>query len=913
MKKKFIPLLVAFFLLSGYAIAGHIAGGEIYYKYLGKGVAANSSKYRITLRLFRECNPISINGQGLADLPTDLYMGIYTNTNPSVQVGSLVNVNRKGNVQIINKTSYNNCLVNKPEVCYQIGYYEFDQELPDTPEGYVVGYQTCCRSYRIVNVEFFPFQSGSNTIRAEGATYSCVIPGTNTLSTETNSSPQCYVKDTSLVCAGDKFTLDFSAFDPDASTYGDSLSYELCAAYNRGQTTSGGSTNYLNPPYVDVTYNAPFSGSSPLGINASIDPTTGIISGIAPPVGSYVVNVCITEWRNGRAIGIHRKDFTLQVTTCALQAVDLAPKYHSCDSYSFEFSNNSTNSNVVKYLWNFYDSLSTPDSNFSTSHKPTHVYKDTGVYKFSLVVEAKGGCQDSASSLLYVYPGFKAKIAIKGSCIQTPYSFADSSLSPYGKLTKWRWNFGEPNVTTDTSTVQNPFYQYPTSGQKTINFWVENSNGCMDSTTQTLDARAVPVLLLNPKSVLICSRDTVQLSASEQGSTGNEQFKWTSVDSIINPNTANPFVYPRDTTFFYVTMTDSGCVAKDSVKVNAVQHITVNLGSDTSICQTDSIQLHPVTLGNGFIWTSSTIGDTSATGSHPWVKPLVNTTYTLEANLNNKCFAKDTIFVTVYPYPIADAGNNDSVCYGNGTPINASIVADKFTWYPTAGLVDGTSLNTTARPDTTTSYVLTVYYTKKNTCPKPSTDTVTITVIPTVEVDAGNDTTVVVNQPLVLMAKGNTDSSNTKYLWTAINSSTTYLDNNTLFNPTGVYGLDVDSITYVVKATMNIRQACTAQDTVKVVVFQTPPTLFVPSAFTPDGKINKIFRPIPVGVLNLDFFSVYNRFGQLLYTTSQIGQGWDGIYNGVAQPAGGYIYMVQGRDYKGKRLPLNKGTFVLIR
>jgi gliding motility-associated-like protein len=67
-----------------------------------------------------------------------------------------------------------------------------------------------------------------------------------------------------------------------------------------------------------------------------------------------------------------------------------------------------------------------------------------------------------------------------------------------------------------------------------------------------------------------------------------------------------------------------------------------------------------------------------------------------------------------------------------------------------------------------------------------------------------------------------------------------------------------------------------------------------------------------VGVLNLDFFNIYNRFGQLLYTTSQIGQGWDGTYNGVAQPAGTYIYTVQGKNYLGKQLSA-KGTVVLIR
>ena len=52
--------------------------------------------------------------------------------------------------------------------------------------------------------------------------------------------------------------------------------------------------------------------------------------------------------------------------------------------------------------------------------------------------------------------------------------------------------------------------------------------------------------------------------------------------------------------------------------------------------------------------------------------------------------------------------------------------------------------------------------------------------------------------------------------------------------------------------------------------------------------------------------------GQQLYTTSQIGEGWDGTFRGVNQPAGTYVYMVQGTNYLGTRI-FHKGTIVLIR
>ncbi|NIT59054.1 MAG: hypothetical protein GWN00_23375, partial [Aliifodinibius sp.] len=52
--------------------------------------------------------------------------------------------------------------------------------------------------------------------------------------------------------------------------------------------------------------------------------------------------------------------------------------------------------------------------------------------------------------------------------------------------------------------------------------------------------------------------------------------------------------------------------------------------------------------------------------------------------------------------------------------------------------------------------------------------------------------------------------------------------------------------------------------------------------------------------------------GQLIFTTNQIGEGWDGTYNGSMQPAGTYVYTAEGIDFTGKKI-YKKGTVVLIR
>jgi gliding motility-associated-like protein len=97
-------------------------------------------------------------------------------------------------------------------------------------------------------------------------------------------------------------------------------------------------------------------------------------------------------------------------------------------------------------------------------------------------------------------------------------------------------------------------------------------------------------------------------------------------------------------------------------------------------------------------------------------------------------------------------------------------------------------------------------------------------------------------------------------------------------------------------------------------VWKTDPYIFVPTAFTPnnDGK-NDVFRPIAVGMSKINYFSVYNRWGQLLFTTkTNAKDGWDGRIDGRLQNTGVFVWMVSAVDYLGKSFFL-KGTVTLIR
>lgn len=879
--KKFVAYIVSLLYFLP-ASASHISGGELFYEYIGPGSSANSSKYKLTMRLFRDCHPADPNVQ-LLDGEV-VVVGIYHNGDSTLQSSVPLQLIRPI-PEITLNTSSIPCLTSAPEVCFQVGLFTGEVELPASEDGYLLSWIRCCRRNNIANL------SAATGI---GATFTTSIPGTSILPAQHNSSPQFAIKDTALVCQNKNFTLDFGATDPD----GDAITYYFCDAYTGGTINDpdpgGPGGNGIPGKLVlsPLPYKAPFSGSSPLGTGVTINAATGKITGKAPSTGSYVINVCATEWRNGRAINIHHKDFILEVGNCDFATAEPLPVSGAwCKDSTVRFSNNNTSSAIQSYHWEFGVPGATSDE-----AAPAYKYADTGVYTIKLTVNGVGGCVDTATTTIGFYPGFRPDFDVAGSCFQTPFVFKDKSTTAnIGIINSWAWNFGDPSGSADVSSAQNPTYTYSDSGTRNVKLVVTSSKGCIDSITRPIAVKNVAALTLPFKDTLICSIDTLALQA-----VGTGAFTWSPAYNIVNSTSANAFVYPKQTTTYVVSVTDEGgCVNKDSVKINVLDSITVDAGADTSICRTDSLKLTALSSGLQYHWSPLTGLITNPGIRNPIARPDTTTTYIVTANLG-KCEATDAVRVKVAPYPQAAAGRDVIICYGSSARLSGSITGASFAWSPQNFLTNANTLTPVANPPSTASYILTVYDTLG--CPKPGRDTAVVTVIPPVNAFAGNDTSVVANQPLQLNATGGN-----MYTW----SPATGMDNPDIANPVVTLSAAYDSVVYKVR--VGTDGGCFAEDEMKVKVFKTGPDIFIPTAFTPngDGK-NDVLKPLPVGIKTFKYFRVYNRWGQMVYSTSAIGSGWDGTFNGKEQATGTYVFMAQATDYLGKQIS-KKGTIVLIR
>ncbi len=170
---------------------------------------------------------------------------------------------------------------------------------------------------------------------------------------------------------------------------------------------------------------------------------------------------------------------------------------------------------------------------------------------------------------------------------------------------------------------------------------------------------------------------------------------------------------------------------------------------------------------------------------------------------------------------------------------------------------------------------------------------------------AGNDTTVIQNVPFVLKPVVSSTVSNTlTYQWSPV----TGLNDATLLQPTSTLA-GVDSIIYTL--TVTSADGCSASDNVRIKVFNGV-AIYVPKGFTPDGNgLNDILRPVYAGITGLKYFAVYNRWGQLVFKTSSMGDGWDGTINGTKQNTGVFVWIISALDYTGKPIQL-RGITTLI-
>ncbi len=311
------------------------------------------------------------------------------------------------------------------------------------------------------------------------------------------------------------------------------------------------------------------------------------------------------------------------------------------------------------------------------------------------------------------------------------------------------------------------------------------------------------------------------------------------------------------------------------------------------------MQLQAVSNATVYSWSSPT-GLLNVAVHDPVVSPAATTTYTVVATLGN-CSATADVIVTIMPATIPNAGINGDICFGQDYQLQGS-GGLTYTWTPSTYLSNINSNNPQViRPDKTITYKLSVI--GANGCPSLVTDVVLVNVTAPIKViTSPADTVVAAGAQFQLQAI----STGTIYTWTPAAG----LSKTDIANPIVTAGASGDVTLYHVSVSTSA--GCQGDGYATVKVYKGP-DIYVANAFTPnhDGK-NDLFIPFPVGIKQLNYFRVFNRWGQMVYSTTTLLQGWDGKAKGIEQPTGVYMWMAEGITENGKKIS-KKGTVTLIR
>ncbi len=407
-----------------------------------------------------------------------------------------------------------------------------------------------------------------------------------------------------------------------------------------------------------------------------------------------------------------------------------------------------------------------------------------------------------------------------------------------------------------------------------------------DSVIITVDT---PLVNTRPDTA-VCKSISVKLVT-----TGSVDYSWSPAAGLSNVLISDPVATPDTTTKYIVTGTNAnGCIATDSVIISIKPNPTIFMTGDTLVCRNTTVPLFAI---GGVIYTWSPTASLNNPGiPNPVATPAVNTRYFVTVTGANNCSSKDSVNVSIKAIPVFTVSTGKSVCLNSRPQLNAA-GGNYYLWSPASAVNDASISNPIAIAASTTLYAVII---KDTTCGDVDTlyTNLIILPLPTITASKLND---------INCSVGSADLKATgglQYTWSPAAGL------NDINSPTPIASPGRTTL-YTVKGTDN--NGCSNTDRVTVIVDLTgKATYLMPNAFSPngDGK-NDCYRIKYFGqVSELQFF-IYNRYGNIVFTTTNPDECWDGTYKGNPVEGGNYVYYIKAKTACG---PVErKGNLILVR
>ncbi|HEX6333254.1 MAG TPA: gliding motility-associated C-terminal domain-containing protein, partial [Flavisolibacter sp.] len=507
------------------------------------------------------------------------------------------------------------------------------------------------------------------------------------------------------------------------------------------------------------------------------------------------------------------------VTICSGQTAQLGTTANLLYGYSWSPATGLSSTTVANPTVTL-----TNNGNSITTHK----------YFVNTSYSATPGCFSKDSVIVSVLPEPTLSIstATPAVCSGTTVHFASTAANA-GPNPQYQWFVN--GVASGTGTT---FSSATLDHGDVVTCQVTPGNICgvvtSNSVTITINPSLVPSVTISAPATTICPGGSVTFTAQAVDAGSAVVYQWTK-NGVAAGGGSSQYTVGNlvNGDVIQCTITGSGpCVSSTPVESNTITINTfavpqVNLGNDTSFCSGGSVLLQAGSY-TSYSW------NTGATT--PQIMVTSAGTYAVEATTVDGCISKDTLqVISVFPNPVVSLGSSSALCDGSTRTLQPGTFSS-YLW----NTGSSASQLTVSAPGT-----YSVQVTDANGC--AGTGSVTITGL--IALPAGflpADTAICSYGTMQLAASGNFTSHN----WNT--GATTQAI--TITQP-GAYWLTVTG-----------PEGCSGTDTVTVEAKDCLRGFYAPTAFTPNGDgRNDVFRPLLFGRISHYRFSIYNRWGQLIF------------------------------------------------
>jgi len=392
---------------------------------------------------------------------------------------------------------------------------------------------------------------------------------------------------------------------------------------------------------------------------------------------------------------------------------------------------------------------------------------------------------------------------------------------------------------------------------------VKDANGCAARSTVQLAALPTTKFSLGNDTTL-CTGATLQLNGPN---VAGYQYLWQ--DNSTKPN----YLVSTPGIWTLTVINQFGCSFASTVTVNYSPLPVFSIGNDTILCSGKEllVKVYPAITGN-FLWSSG--------GTDNYLDINSPGIYWLQVTQNG-CASKQSISVSYKNSPTVNLGRDTTLCEGQTMLLDATNPNAIYSWQ------DGSS-SPTFTVNSPGMYSVLV---DENGCDTSGKIKINYTTKPIIQI--GQDTTLCVTQKLTV----NVEFPNSSYTWQDGTTSPQYD-----ITQEGMYKVEVTN------------NCGDSRDSILVKYENCACKFLIPNAFTPnrDGK-NDIFQPTAICLFSNYQLKVFNRWGQLVFSSKNVSQGWNGEMGNQIQPAGTYVWEIIYTDNLTGKIMNKNGTVVLIR